>query len=69
MDLDRATIERLVEQITKEVLILLQEEEASAQSGSERLDRNGQYTEHCPDKTQEVIDAGAPLTWRPASLT
>ena len=69
MDLDRATIERLVERITKEVLILLQEEEASAQSGSECLDCNGLCTEQCPDKTQEVIDAGATRIGNPLGST
>jgi len=69
MDLDRATVERLVEQITKEVLILLREEEASAQSGSECLDCNGLCTEQCPDKTQEVIDAGAARIANPLGST
>lgn len=69
MDLDRATVERLVEQITKEVLILLREEEASAQSGSECLDCDGQCTEKCPDKAQEVIDAGANRIANPLGST
>jgi len=69
MDLDRATIERLVEQITKEVLILLQEEEASAQSESECLNCNGRCSEKCPDKAQEVIDAGATRIGNPLGST
>jgi len=69
MDLDRATVERLVEQITKEVLILLREEEASAQSGSECLGCDGQCTEKCPDKAQEVIDAGANRIANPLGST
>ena len=67
--MDRATVEQLVERITKEVLILLREEEASAQSGSECLDCNGQCTEQCPDKTQEVIDAGANRIANPLGST
>lgn len=69
MDLDRATIEQLVERITKEVLILLREEEASAQSGSECLTCNSQCTGKCPDKTQEVINAGAARISNPLGST
>jgi deoxyribose-phosphate aldolase len=69
MDLDRATVERLVEQITREVLILLREEEASAQTGSECLNCNGQCTGKCPDKTQEVIKAGADRIGNPLGST
>jgi deoxyribose-phosphate aldolase len=69
MDWDRATVEQLVERITKEVLILLREEEASAQSGSECLDCNGQCSEKCPDRTQEVIDAGATRIGNPLGYT
>lgn len=69
MELDRATVEQLVERITKEVLILLREEEAIAQSGSECLDCNDQCTEQCPDKTQEVIDAGAARIANPLGST
>ena len=69
MDLDRATVERLVEQITKEVLILLREEQASAQSGSDCLSCDGQCTEKCPDKAQEVIDAGANRIANPLGST
>ena len=57
--MDTAVVEQLVERITKEVLILLREEEASAQSGSECLSCDDQCTDKCPDRTQEVIDAGA----------
>ena len=58
-----------MEQITREVLILLREEEASAQSGSECLDCNGQCSDKCPDKTQEVIDAGASRIGNPLGST
>jgi deoxyribose-phosphate aldolase len=69
MELDRAAVERLVEQITKEVLILLREEEAGAQSGSECLTCNGQCIGKCPDRTQEVIDAGATRIGNPLGST
>ena len=55
MKLDTATVERLVEQITKEVLILLHEEEACAQSGSDDgqcADCDGQCVSDCQDKVQ-----------------
>jgi deoxyribose-phosphate aldolase len=60
--LDSASIERLVEQITKEVLILLREEEARAQTGSDNgqcTDCIGQCVQKCQDKVQEVVNAGA----------
>jgi len=60
--LDAATVERLVEQITKEVLLLLHEEEARAQAGpGERActDCTGQCVQRCTDKVQQVVDAGA----------
>jgi deoxyribose-phosphate aldolase len=60
--LDSATVERLVEQITKEVLILLREEEARAQAGSSTsqcADCNGQCVSQCHEKVRQVIDAGA----------
>ncbi len=69
MDLDRAAVEQLVERITKEVLILLREEEASGQSGSECLTCNGQCTGTCPDRTQEVINAGATRIANPLGST
>jgi deoxyribose-phosphate aldolase len=69
MELDRATIERLVERITKEVLILLREEQVSAQSVSECLNCDSQCTGKCPDKTQEVIDAGATRIANPLGST
>jgi deoxyribose-phosphate aldolase len=60
--LDSATIERLVEQITKEVLILLQEEESRTQSSSGSstcVDCIGQCVGKCQDKIRQVVDAGA----------
>jgi deoxyribose-phosphate aldolase len=60
--LDEGTIERLVEQITREVLILLREEEAPARTtdnGNVCTDCIGQCVSQCHDKIQQVIDAGA----------
>jgi deoxyribose-phosphate aldolase len=60
--LDSATVERLVEQITKEVLILLREEEAQGQGTGDDgtcVDCIGQCVLKCQDKVQEVVNAGA----------
>lgn len=66
MKLDSVTVERLVEQITKEVLILLREEEARAgvpgQPGGDNgqcVDCIGQCVEQCQEKVQQVVNAGA----------
>jgi deoxyribose-phosphate aldolase len=60
--LDSATVERLVEQITREVLVLLREEEASAGSKTDDglcSDCIGACVTQCQDKIQEVVNAGA----------
>lgn len=62
MKFDSGTVERLVEQITREVLILLNEEEAGTQAGNGDgacVDCDGQCTSRCEDKVQEVLNAGA----------
>lgn len=62
MRLDERTIEQLVEQMTREVLILLREEEARASSGDDGTtctDCIGQCVTQCKSKVQEVVDAGA----------
>ena len=59
MKLDSATIERLVEQITKEVLILLAEEETRVQDDTNCPDCIGQCVLQCQEKVQQVVDAGA----------
>ncbi len=62
MRLDSATVERLVEQITREVLILLHEEESRAQTGGDNgtcADCIGRCVMQCQDKIQQVVDAGA----------
>lgn len=67
--MDKAAIEQLVERITKEILILLREEETSGPAGSECLDCNGQCPGKCPDKTQQVINAGAARIANPLGST
>jgi deoxyribose-phosphate aldolase len=60
--LDSATVERLVEQITKEVLVLLKEEEARATSSGDNgtcVDCIGQCVEQCQEKVLQVVNAGA----------
>jgi deoxyribose-phosphate aldolase len=59
---DSVTVERLVEQITKEVLILLAQEEASSQAARDAdtcTDCIGECVLQCQDKVQQVVDAGA----------
>jgi deoxyribose-phosphate aldolase len=59
---DSTTVERLVEQITREVLILLREEEARAASTGGNgvcTDCIGACVTQCQDKIQEVVNAGA----------
>ena len=62
MKFDSVTVERLVEQITKEVLILLAQEEASSQAAKDAdtcTDCIGECVLQCQDKVQQVVDAGA----------
>ena len=62
MQLDSVTVERLVEQITKEVLVLLHEEETRGQAGDNGgtcADCIGECVLQCKDKVQEVVNAGA----------
>ena len=62
MRLDPATVEHLVEQITKQVLLLLAEEQASTQPGNNGdtcTDCIGECVIKCEDKIIEVVNAGA----------
>jgi deoxyribose-phosphate aldolase len=62
MQLDAASVERLVELITKEVLVLLREGEIRAPSDSASgpcADCVGQCTSLCKDRAQAVVSAGA----------
>jgi len=59
---DSATVERLVELITREVLVLLREEEARTAAGDSAdrcADCSGQCFSRCPARIQQVVDAGA----------
>jgi deoxyribose-phosphate aldolase len=59
--LDAVTVERLVEQITRQVLILLAEEETSTLPGDNGTctDCIGECVTKCQDKIQQVVEAGA----------
>ncbi len=58
MQLDSATVERLIEQITRQVLILLREEETrtGAQPGDSCIE---QCISSCQIEVQQIINAGA----------
>ena len=60
--MDSASVERLVELITREVLILLREEEARTAVGSRAgpcADCSGQCVSRCADRIHQVVNAGA----------
>jgi deoxyribose-phosphate aldolase len=58
--LDPATVERLVEQITKEVLVLLREEESRSNSDSSSCpDCINECVLSCQESVQQVVNAGA----------
>ncbi len=61
MKLDTATVERLTEEITRQVLILLTEEQARSQAGDNGTctDCIGACVAQCKEKVQQVVDAGA----------
>ena len=62
MKVDSATVEHLIEQITKEVLVLLQQEEDRTQAptnGDQCADCIGQCVQQCQEKVQQVVNAGA----------
>ncbi len=62
MKLDSATVERLIEEITKQVLVVVREEEirtATGGDGSICSDCSGQCLSQCHEKVLEVVNAGA----------
>ena len=61
MQLDSASVENLVEQITKQVLVLLREEELRALHDGEGScdDCIGECVLQCKDKVKQVVEAGA----------
>jgi len=59
---DTATIERMVERITREVMLVLAEQEAQTQGGGQAgrcADCSGQCAQTCVDRVQHVVGAGA----------
>ena len=62
MKYDTATIERMVERITREVMLVLAEQEAQTQGGGQAgrcADCSGQCAQTCVDRVQHVVGAGA----------
>ena len=61
MQIDSASVENLVEQITKQVLVLLSEEELRALHDGEAPcdDCIGECVLQCKDKVKQVVEAGA----------
>lgn len=60
MNYDAATVERLVERITREVLLLLAEGGSAQAGGADKCAQcTGQCTQQCQDKVRRVVDAGA----------
>ena len=60
MQFDQDTVERLIEQITKEVLILLHDEEVRAQTGiTDPCIACGRCAEQEPAKARAIVEAGA----------
>jgi deoxyribose-phosphate aldolase len=71
---NQATLERLIEEITREVMVRLSQAEAAAASPSGCNCQDGSCAQHCADKVQQVIQAGASrltatLGTQPASHT
>jgi deoxyribose-phosphate aldolase len=56
---DQATIERVIEEVTREVLLRLNQSSAQQQSKSGCNCSDGSCTENCADKVQQVVQAGA----------
>lgn len=60
MQFDQDTVERLIEQITKEVLILLHDEEVRTQTGiTDPCIACGRCAEQEPAKARAIVEAGA----------
>ncbi len=57
MQIDPATVERLIEQITREVLILINTQQPG--QSEPQCSGCGECVEKCPDKVQAVVNAGA----------
>jgi deoxyribose-phosphate aldolase len=57
--LDEATIERIIEQITRQVLILLQEEQEKAEAGADSASTTPISAHNYVERVQPVVNAGA----------
>lgn len=55
----QATLEQIIEEITREVLLRLNQLETTAVAGSGCHCEDGSCAQHCPDKVQKVVQAGA----------
>ena len=58
-NLDEATLERIIEQITRQVLILLQEEQETAEAGADDAVAPPISTHNYVERVQPVVKAGA----------
>jgi len=58
-NLDEATLERIIEQITRQVLILLQEEQEKAEAGTGAASASPISAHNYVERVQPVVNAGA----------
>ena len=59
MNLDEATLERIIEQITRQVLILVQEEQEKAEAGGGDAAHPPISSHNYVERVQHVVNAGA----------
>lgn len=55
----RATVEKIIEEVTREVLLRLNRQPRSGQNGSGCNCEDGSCVENCSDKVERVVQAGA----------
>jgi deoxyribose-phosphate aldolase len=58
-NLDEATLERIIEQITRQVLILLQEQQERAEAGADTISAPPISSHNYVERVQPVVNAGA----------
>jgi len=56
---DQATVEQIIEEITREVLLRLNQADVTAVSNSDCDCEDGSCAQHCTDKVNQVVKAGA----------
>lgn len=56
---ERATVEKIIEEVTREVLLRLNRQPLSGQNGSSCNCKDGSCVENCSDKVERVVQAGA----------